>query len=176
MMMPHALSSWRLKARHRRLFTVAVVGLLLPWGALRAWGQSPEAAMAGECLVKVRSPAGRAALKTAATAAAAPLEDVFAAIGASEVIPLFQAANAAPSSAAWRSQAALADSGVVYRVRFQAPLSIDQACAQLRSHPAIAYCQPNSLVHASLIPNDPYYRSAGSWPGSTSSPAGNVLS
>jgi beta propeller repeat protein len=50
-----------------------------------------------------------------------------------------------------------------YKINLPQDLSVEEAVAKLKENPDIEYAEPNYLVEALFVPNDPYYHSQGSW-------------
>ncbi len=50
-----------------------------------------------------------------------------------------------------------------YLLEVSGDTDIETLCAEYSQDPHVEYCQPNYLIEAQFIPNDPYYSSSGSW-------------
>ena len=50
-----------------------------------------------------------------------------------------------------------------YKIDIPEGISVEQAAAVLNSNPYVEYAEPNYIMEAYMLPNDPYYYSSGSW-------------
>ncbi len=51
----------------------------------------------------------------------------------------------------------------VYLLQVPPDAPVEQLCQLYAADPHVAYAQPNYLIQAQWVPNDPYYHSSGSW-------------
>jgi beta propeller repeat protein len=50
-----------------------------------------------------------------------------------------------------------------YKIKLPEGTSVEEGVVKLKENPDVEYAQPNYLVEAFSVPNDPYYHSQGSW-------------
>jgi beta propeller repeat protein len=82
-----------------------------------------------------------------------------------EAHPLFGPGEVAPRARRRPAAtlAALPDARRVYRLRVAPGVDAARAAALYAADPRVAWAQPDYLMEADLVPNDPYFGSAGSW-------------
>ncbi len=62
-----------------------------------------------------------------------------------------------------RSSAEIPELAHIYRLRLRAGQSVEAAAEEFRADPHVAWAQPNFLVEADFVPNDPFFHSSESW-------------
>ncbi|MFA5144173.1 MAG: S8 family serine peptidase, partial [Candidatus Omnitrophota bacterium] len=50
-----------------------------------------------------------------------------------------------------------------YKITLPAGMTVEEAVSRLQNDPGVEYAEPNRIVRAQMVPNDPYYNSSGSW-------------
>jgi subtilisin family serine protease/fibronectin type 3 domain-containing protein len=50
-----------------------------------------------------------------------------------------------------------------YKITVPQGVSVEEAIAKLKANPNVEYAEPNYIRKIQIVPNDPYYSSAGSW-------------
>ncbi len=66
-------------------------------------------------------------------------------------------------AAAAPADAVLPDLSHVYRLRLESGVDAVRAAASYRADPHVEWAQPDYLLQADFLPDDPYFHSAGSW-------------
>jgi subtilisin family serine protease len=91
------------------------------------------------------------------------IERVFPPMGSKRGTAVARRIRAEALGATARADALAGALDRTYRLQFRAGADVERLVEEYRRMPEVEYAEPDYLVTAQMIPNDPYYASQGSW-------------
>jgi len=147
---------------------VLLVGMTLTAAAVQSVGADDVRVVPGQVVVKLVDAQRASAVRPSA-------DEVRTRLGAATARALL------PGGARWSERLAAArrrhparsrrardvgvlpDMSAVYVLTVPAGRRTNDFCDQARRDPSVAWCEPDAVAHVTLVPDDPYYSSSGSW-------------